>query len=187
MASIYAIHGHAIVSADDRIADASGKMPQALRNPADWKRFQAALDRAAVMVLGRLGHLAHPNVHGRNRIVVSSAADGIERRGDAWWWNPARAPLAEALAAAALGGGIVVVPGGQHVFDLFLDLGFDEFHLARASRVTLPGGVAIFSECEKGRSAEEVLAAHGLVAGRKEILDAAAGVSVTVWRKRKPD
>src|SRR5271169_3255695 len=40
------IHGYAIVSDDDRIADASGGMPTTLRNEADWAYFQAELDRA---------------------------------------------------------------------------------------------------------------------------------------------
>jgi len=49
------IVGFAIVSADDRIADAGGAMPDALRNEADWQRFQAELDASALTVLGRLG------------------------------------------------------------------------------------------------------------------------------------
>ena len=113
------IEGHAIVSADGRIADADGNPSPELRNDADWARFQAALDAAAVVALGRLGHDAHPNLNRRNRLVLSSGADGIERRDDAWWWNPAAVPLADALAAAAPGGGIVAVPGGRRVFDLF--------------------------------------------------------------------
>jgi hypothetical protein len=57
----YAIHGHAIVSDDDKIADAHGRMPAALRNEADWRRFQDELDRAAAVLLGRRGHFAHPD------------------------------------------------------------------------------------------------------------------------------
>ena len=40
------IIGHAIVSADGMIADRNRRMPAALRNDADWRRFQAALDRS---------------------------------------------------------------------------------------------------------------------------------------------
>jgi hypothetical protein len=36
-------------------------------------------------------------------------------------------------------GGDVAVPGGQVVFDLFLKIGFDAFHLTRAHGVRLPG------------------------------------------------
>jgi hypothetical protein len=179
----YEIHGHAIVSDDDKIADVRGRTPRVLRNAADWARFQAALGRAAVTVLGRLGHETHSNVHHRKRIVLSTSAAGIELRAGVWWWNPARASLAEALAAAAPGGGIVVVPGGRRVFDLFLNLGYDEFHLARVRGVNLPGGIPVFSECTSERPAEMVLTAHGLTAQSTEILDATAGVSVTVWRR----
>jgi hypothetical protein len=178
----YFIEGHALVSADDRIADATGLTPAALRNEADWARFQAALDRAVVTVLGRLGHEANPNRKGRNRLVLSSSARGVERRDDAWWWNPADVPAADALAEAAPAAGVVAVPGGRRVFDLFLSVGFDAFHLARATRITIPGGIPIFSGVARGRAAE-VLAASGLVAGPSEVLDPAAGVELTIWRR----
>jgi hypothetical protein len=179
----WSIHGHAIVSADDRIADASGVTPPSLRNDADWARFQQALDRAAVTVLGRLGHEANPNRKRRNRLVLSSSAKGVERRADACWWNPAGASIEEALAQAAPGGGIAAIPGGRRVFDLFLGLGLDEFHLARAHRVRLPGGVPVFSAVGEGRTAAAILAGRGLVAPAEEWLDREAGISLSVWRR----
>lgn len=179
----YEFHGHAIVSDDDMIADADGNMPEVLTNASDWKRFQNELDRSVAIVLGRHGHEAHANVHKRNRVVLSSQGRGIERRADAWWWNPADAPLAEVMARAAPTGGIVSVPGGRRVFDYFLDAGYDEFHLARARGVRIPGGTPVFSECAPDRSAEEVLGSRGLAPYPVDILDAWAGVSVTVWRK----
>jgi hypothetical protein len=177
------IHGHAIVSADDRIAGPDGLTPPSLRNDADWRRFQRALDEAAVTVLGRLGHEANPNVRGRNRLVLSSSARVIERRADAWWWNPAGASPEEALAQAAPKCGIAAVPGGRRVFDLFLALGFDEFHLARAESVRIPDGVPVFSGISGGRPAEAVLAAHGLVADQSEVIDPAAKVTLVHWRR----
>jgi hypothetical protein len=179
----YLIQGHAIVSADDRIADANGRTPPELRNEADWARFQAALDRTALTILGRVGHEANPNIKGRNRLVLSSSARGIERRPDAWWWNPAEASLDKALARAAPLGGIVAVPGGRRVFDLFLDIGFDEFHLARAERVFLPDGVPIFSEILAGVSATGILS-RSLEPGEPDVLDADAGVTMTIWSRR---
>ena len=179
----FAIHGHAIVSADDRIADATGVTPPELRNEADWVRFQAALDRAAVTVLGRFGHEANPNVRRRNRLVLSSSVRGVERRDDAWWWNPAQASAETALNAAAPDGGIAAVPGGRRVFDLFLALGFDEFHLARAGRVVLEGGIPIFTRVLSGVGVDAMLAASGLSAGPLEVLDPAAGVTLTRWRR----
>jgi dihydrofolate reductase len=177
-------HGHAIVSADDRIADATGQTPASLRHNADWTRFQAALDASVVTVVGRLGHEANPNLKGRNRLVLSSAVSGIERRADAWWWNPAGAPLAEALAAAAPDGGIVAVPGGMRVFDLFLDAGYDEFHLSRVANVLVPDGTPVFSAVRTGRTADKLLAASGLRPDAAQHLDAAAQLSLTVWRRR---
>jgi hypothetical protein len=179
----YSIEGHAIVSRDDRIAGADGVTPLALRNPADWARFQRALDASAAVLLGRHSHLANPDTHRRNRIVVSSAAEGIERRTDGWWWNPEETPLAEALATAAPAGGTIAVPGGRLVFDLFLQRGFDAFHLARSRDVRIPDGVPIFSAVSGERSAENLLQAAGLLAGDTEVLDAAAGVTLTVWRR----
>ena len=179
-----AIHGHAIVSDDDCIADARGNTPVALRNDADWRRFQLALDGAAVTVLGRLGHHANPNRKQRNRLVVSFKATGIEQRDNAWWWNPAEAPLAEALAAAAPNGGIAAVAGGRPVFDMFLALGFDEFHLARKHGLRLGDGVPVFTAAPTTPGgAAAVLAAHSLRADPEEWLDRDAAVSLTVWRR----
>jgi CRP-like cAMP-binding protein len=179
----YSIEGHAIVSRDDRIAGADGVTPPSLRNHADWARFQKALDASVAVLLGRRGHFANPNTHRRNRIVVSAAARGIERRADGWWWNPGEISLREALGAAAPAGGTVAVPGGRLVFDLFLRLGFDAFHLARSLHVNIPDGVPIFSAVKAGQSAESLLRQAGLLAGGVEMLDAAAGVTLTVWRR----
>lgn len=178
----WSFHGHAIVSADDRIADASGEMPEGLRNETDWRRFQSALDACVLIALGRLSHVARPNLRRRRRLVLSSSADGIEQRADGWWWNPAKAGLEEALSAAAPEGGAVGVPGGRVVFDTFLAAGYDSFDLARATRVRLPGGVPVFSACSKGISAEAVLLRAGLQRVSAETLDAKAGVTVGVWR-----
>ncbi len=82
------VHGYAIVSADDRIADAQGQMPASLRNDADWAYFQSELDRADFVAIGRVSHEATPNPKRRRRIVLSRAARGLESRADAEWWNP---------------------------------------------------------------------------------------------------
>ena len=177
------IHGYAIVSRDDRFADASGATPEALRNEADWAYFQAELDRAAVTVLGRLGHEANPNTKGRLRLILSASAEGLARRPDGWWWNPARVPWREAIATVLPVGGRVAVPGGRRVFDLFLGIGYDAFHLTRAESVRLGEGVALFSACEAGERAEAVLARSGLRPGERRVIDPAGPVSLTVWRR----
>lgn len=177
------IHGYAIVSDDDHIADADGITPASLRNDADWAYFQSELDRAAVVVLGRLGHEANPNAKGRLRLVLSSAADGLERRADAWWWNPHLVPWADAIKRILPEGGRVAVPGGRRVFDFFLDAGYDAFHLSRAEGVFVSKGIALFSACEKGKRAEVILTDEGLKPGPRQVLDPKIPVSLTVWRR----
>jgi hypothetical protein len=79
-------------------------------------------------------------------------------------------------------GGDVAVPGGQAVFDLFLKIGFDAFHLTRAHGVRLPGGRALFSGCDAGLSAEAILTSAGLRVSEKIVLDAQHGVDMSAWR-----
>lgn len=173
--------GHAVVSDDDRIADAEGRFPDALRNDADFRLFQAALARAGVSLIGRVSHVAAPNAE-RRRLVVSRSAVGIERRTDAWWMHPS-VPLDEALAVVLPEGGEVSVPGGQGVFDLVGAERFAAFHLVRVPGVRLPGGRGLFVACEAGTSAEAVLAAGGLVAGPAETIDPVAGVTRVIWAR----
>ena len=78
-------------------------------------------------------------------------------------------------------GGDVAVPGGQVVFDVFLKIGFDAFHLTRTWREA-PGGRALFSRCDDGLSAEAVLASGGLRVSEKIVLDAEHGIDMSVWR-----
>jgi hypothetical protein len=183
------VHGHAIVSADDRIATADGRMPASLMNDADWTIFQSALDRAALCVLGRLGHEAHPNLRGRPRLIVSSGVEKLQFRGDAWWWNPAGVDWATIAQLLLPDGGLVAVPGGQRVFDLFLGIGYDEFHLARARGALIPDGRPLFSAClgaghpGKIATVEEILAASGLCPGETRLIDAAADVERTIWSR----
>lgn len=180
------VEGFAIVSDDDRIADAHGRMPDALRNEADWRTFQAGLDRMDAVLLGRISHEVTPDRSGRLRIVVSAHADGIERRDDGWWWSPPRVPVADMLARVLPDGGAIGVPGGRGVFDIFLAYGYDAFHLTRARGVALPGGTPLFSDCLTGR-AEAVLARHGLAPGPETILDPDWAITHTVWRPAHSD
>jgi dihydrofolate reductase len=172
--------GHAIVSADERIADSDGRMPASLRNEADWAYFQRHLDEAAVVVTGRLGHEAHPNKPGRRRLVFTSRTPdgGFRREGDVAFLDPSRAPLADALAAFS-SPGIVAVTGGTAVFDWFAERSlFDAFHLARARQALIPGGRPLFS----GGPAEAALAAGGLRLAETVALDPAAGVVLDIYR-----
>lgn len=177
------VHGYAIVSDDDMIADETDQVPPPLRNPTDWEQYQAAQARSALVVFARVSHQFEPNTRGDPRLVISRTARGLEKRDDAWWWSPADKPWAEVKQALLPDGGEVAACGGQSVFDLFLGLGYDVFHLARARGVRLPGGRKVFSPCARGLSAEQVLEMHGLRLAQRIELDAAQGVEMNIWRK----
>ena len=176
--------GYAIVSADGMIADADGRMPPALQNPADARFFSEALDRAAVLVHGRHSHEGHANSPRRRRVVLTRRASAIAADPEfphSVLWNPAGAPFAAACEALGIAGGTAAILGGPEVFALFLGLGYERFLLSRAAHARLPGGLPIF-----GRSrlpVEEALATAGLAPGQPRWLDRDAGVSVTTWRK----
>ena len=171
------IIGHAIVSADGRIADSNRQMPPGLRNDKDWMRFQAALDRAALVVLGRLGHEAHPNP-GRRRLVVTSRVAAFEPVDElVTLWNPAGMAFEAVLAELGIREGDIAVTGGQAVFDLFLPR-FTQFDLVTVDGLLLPDGVPCFS----GGWPDDVLAGAGLHVVARELFD--PGVRLQVWRRR---
>lgn len=179
----YRVHGHAIVSADDFIALPEGRFSSKLYNEADWRHFQAALDGAAVTLLDRARHRAHPNYARRNRLVVDPGVKALEEAGDVWRWNPEAVGLADALAAAAPAGGTIAVPGGQAVFDFFQAIGWHAFDLARAETVRLEEGTKLFSVLGPDLAVTDALAAAGLVAEPTENLDPIARVTLTRWRR----
>lgn len=176
------IQGYAIVSDDDKIAGPDGLVPSSLRNEKDWEYYQRALARADLIVFGRRSHELEPNPRGDLRLVISRSAIALEERADAWWWNPATVNWTDVAKRLLPSGGEAAVPGGQPVFDLFLRIGFDAFHLSRAHGVKLPGGRAIFSACDYGLSAETVLSKAGLRLGQTIPLDPAHGVEMNIWR-----
>ncbi len=172
------IVGHAITSADGMIADGAGRMPAGLRSEADWRRFQAALDGAVLVVVGRLGHEAHPNP-GRRRLVVTSRVDGIapdpdDRRTSLW--NPATFDFGSVLDRLRIADGVIAVTGGTRVFDLFLPL-FTRFDLVTVPGLSIPGGRPCFASGLPG----PVLAGAGLLPGPPEMLE--PGVSLTAWHR----
>jgi hypothetical protein len=168
--------GHAIASADGMIADATGEMPPSLRNDADWVQFQAALDRAAIVVLGRKGHERHTNP-GRKRLVLTRKADGLVVGGEnAWMWNPKKLAVADALAALGINDGVVAVTGGTGTYEVFAPL-MTAFVLTEVHGLVLPGGTPTFSEGHP----RVVLAALGLRPGPAEALG--GGVTLTRWSR----
>ncbi len=170
------VEGHAIVSADGMIADRDGDMPDELRNDADWRIFQAALDRAALVVLGRVGHLRHPNP-GRRRLVLTRSVvdlqpDPVDPRSS--YWNPAGLDIGEVMSRLGIKEGTVAVTGGTGTFDLFLPW-YDCFLLSEVRALELPDGVPCFT---KGHP-RFTLPGAGLEARDMETI--APGVVQTNW------
>lgn len=175
------VEGHAIVTADGMIADAKGHIPEALRNEADWRAFQASLDDAELVVLGRLGHERHPNP-GRRRLVLTRSVSTLTP--DAYdplalLWNPVSTPLAHVLEALEITEGVIAVTGGTGVFGRFLEA-YDRFVLSEVHRAVLPGGTPCFG----GGHPRVVLAANGLAPEEAILIDAGAGVTSTDWVRR---
>lgn len=170
--------GHAIVSEDGMIADAGGTMPETLRSEADWRYFQAALDRAALVVLGRKGHALHPNP-GRRRLVLTTSVGALASdRADklATLWNPAGMPIETVLDELGITEGIVAVTGGTGTFDIFLPL-YSRFVLAEVRGLALPGGIPCFG---KGHP-RYVLPGAGLAARDMQLIE--RNVVQTTWER----
>jgi dihydrofolate reductase len=179
------IEGFVIVSADGMIADASGRMPDSIKNDADQKFFQDSLDRAAVLVHGRHSHEGGPRADRRRRLVLTRRIEAMApdaAHPQSLLWNPAGATLDEALQAVGAADGVIAIIGGTDVFGLFLPR-YDAFHLTLAAKAKLGGGRPVFPEVGPSSTPEDVLTRHGLKPGLRRDLDAAAGVSLTTWER----
>jgi hypothetical protein len=178
------IDGYVIVSADGMLANADRVMPDELKFKGDQQFFNAALDRADLIVHGRHSYEGQRNSPKRKRIVLTSAMSALSpdpSNPNATLWNPAGARFEQACDYAGIRSGTVAIIGGPGVFEMFLDR-YATFWLSQAPHVRLPSG----QPCLPGvpeRSPQAILAAHGLVAGEPQILDAAHEVSVTPWRR----
>jgi dihydrofolate reductase len=173
------IEGYVIVSADGMLASAGHVMPQQLKFEGDQQFFTAAL-----IVHGRRSYEDQPNSPLRRRIVLTRSVGAIApdpSNPRASLWNPAGAPFEAACDFAKLRSGTVAIIGGPDVFGMFMDR-YDTFWLSQAPQVRLPGGEPCFPGVPQ-RSPQQILAAHGLSAGERQILDRAHDVSVTPWRR----
>ena len=97
------IEGYVIVSADGMIADAKGEMPPSIRNDADQRFFQDALDHAAVVVHGRHSHEGGPRAARRKRLILTRQVAALapdSAHPHALLWNPVGATLEQALGSA---------------------------------------------------------------------------------------
>jgi hypothetical protein len=178
------IEGYVIVSADGMLANASNVMPDDLKFEGDKAFFTAALDRADLIVHGRNSYEDQPNSPRRKRLILTRriAAIGPDMSNpNATLWNPAGASFEAACEQTGIRAGTVAVIGGPIVFGMFMDR-YDVFWLSQAPHVRLPDGEPCFPGVP-ARSPQEVLASHGLRAGPPQMLEPAADVTVTPWRR----
>ena len=178
------IEGYVIVSADGMLANADRVMPEALKFKGDQEFFNAALDRADLIVHGRHSYEGQPNSRKRKRVILTSKTAALApdpSNPNATLWNPAGASFEQACDYAGVRSGTVAIIGGPDVFGMFLDR-YDTFWLSQAPHVWLPGGYPCFPGVPE-RSPQAILAAHGLEADEPQTLDAAHNVTVTPWRR----
>jgi dihydrofolate reductase len=180
----FRIEGYVIVSADGMLADDRRVMPDALKFEGDKQFFNAALDRADLIVHGRHSHEGQPNSPQRRRIIVTRTVASL---GDdpsnpkAVLWNPAGASFETACDHVGVQTGTIAIIGGPDVFDMFMDR-YDTFWLSQASHVRLPEGQPVFSGVPR-QTPQQILAQHGLTPGEIQILDEVRGVTVRPWRR----
>ena len=179
------IEGLAIVSVEGMIADAQGIQPPSLKPKADQTFFRAECARADALAHGRHSSEGGPDFDGRRRLILTRRIPALAPdpgNPKAVLWNPAGASLDRAWEGLGLSGGLLVVTGGTDGFGLFLELGYDVFHLTRAARASLPGGRPVFPGVP-ARTPEDVLAAHGMKPGATRVLDASEGVTLVTWSR----
>jgi dihydrofolate reductase len=178
------IEGYAIVSADGMLADASGVMPPSLKFDADQRFFESALDRATLIVHGRNSYEDQRSSPQRLRIILTRSVRNLARDADnpnATLWNPSGATFDEALALAGTTEGTIAIIGGTEAFTMFLPR-YDAFWLSQATHVRCPRGVSVFHGVP-AETPQAILARHGLHADTTQLLDVAADVTLTPWRR----
>jgi hypothetical protein len=183
----YRIEGYAIISADGAIADANAAFPTVLTFEADKIYYERELDRVDAIVQGRNSYEYQTHSANRRRLTLTRKVSAIApdpERPKGFLWNPDGASLEQACSALGLSGGTLGIVGGTHVFDMFLAIGYDVFHLSRAAKVNLPGGPPVFSEARSGVSPEGVLSQFNMAPGPLQMLDPANAVSLVDWTRK---
>jgi dihydrofolate reductase len=185
MIGLLRVEGFVIVSADGMLADRDGHMPDGLKVEADQRFFEKSLDEVAAVVHGRHSHEGQPNSPRRRRLILTRRVSALEpdpAHPLVRLWNPAGAAFSAACAALGVERGTVAIIGGTDVFGLFLDLGYDAFHLSRTNKLRLPGGRPVFPQVPE-QTPEQVLASHGLRPGESRVLDTDAEATLVTWTR----
>ena len=177
--------GYAIVSADGMIADADGRMPPALQNPADAALPQRgarprrgagprpSFARGPSQFAAPAPRRPQPPRRGDRRRSASAAFGAVEPG-----WRVVRRRLRGARNRRRHGGDPRRTRKSTRCFS---SSATSAFCSAAPPSSTLPGGLPIFG---RGRlPVDEALAAAGLTPAEPRWLDREAGVSLTVWRK----
>ena len=178
------IEGYVIVSADGMLADARNVMPDELKFGGDKAFFTAALDHADLILHGRNSYEDQPNSPHRRRVILTQKVEAIApdpSNPKATLWNPAGATFEAVCTQAGVRDGTVAIIGGPGVFGMFMDR-YNVFWLSVAPRVRLPDGQPCFPGVP-ARTPQQILAAHGMRAGERRMLDPAEDVSVTPWQR----
>jgi hypothetical protein len=185
MSGALSIEGFAIISRDGMLAGADGLMPNSLKFEADQKFLNDSLDAAALLVHGRMSHEGQPNSPKRRRLLLTRSAGAFSLtpvEPNVWLWNPKATPLADVCAALGIGCGVVAIMGGTAAYDMFLGQ-YAKFHLVRAGKVELPGGVPVFSALHEGHTPEGVLRASGMRLAAEFMLDPAHYLVQQTWAR----
>ncbi len=179
------IEGYAIVSHDGMLAGSDGLMPNALKFDGDQQFLDRALDAAVLLVHGRKSHEDQPNSSKRRRLLLTHAAGPFSLAPVApnvWLWNPRATPFPDVCASLGITSGLVAVLGGTAVYDMFLPT-YAKFHICRAGKVALPGGVPVFSAVCAVKTPDDILRDHGLALVDVITRDAEQALHHQTWVK----
>jgi hypothetical protein len=180
------IEGFAIISEDGMLADADRRIPPALVVEADQQFFHGSLEHATVVAHGQHSHEGGPRADSRYRLVLTHQVPSLASHPmlpKTLLWNPQGATLAEAWARLGAPDGMLAVIGAADANQLFLDYGFDAFHLSRVAGVRLPGGRPVFPGIGPDHTPEDILTQHGLKPGPTRVLDPSARATLVTWTR----
>ena len=179
------LEGYAIVSANGMIADSDCLMPNSLKFEADQEFLESSLDKAELLVHGRKSHECQAASHLRKRLLMTRCVTTFELDPSAqnvWLWNPAGISFDNVCRELGVTEGVVAIIGGTAAYDMFLPF-YAAFHMCRANKVALPGGVPVLSAVRDGHPPDRVLSGAGLKLAEEITLDPTHELRHQTWRR----